>query len=117
MRVVFWLYGLVCLSLLWSGLVLKHSQDHLVSEYLGLHGSSDDSYGMHAFIHWRYVICHTCVCTDARTHGRKLCSNPQLAQTYFFTKKIYVKGDDVDDVRCGVCTGQGMAKMVTIGRK
>ena len=27
-----------------SGLVLKDSQDYLVSEYLGFHRSSDDSY-------------------------------------------------------------------------
>ena len=46
MRVVVWLYGLFCFSLLWSVLVLKHSLNHLVSEYLRLHGSSNDSYGM-----------------------------------------------------------------------
>ena len=39
----------------WSGLVLKDSQDYLVSEYLGFLGSSDDSYGIYANIHWRSV--------------------------------------------------------------
>ena len=41
-----------------SGLVLKDSQDYLVSEYLGFLGSSDDSYDIYAILHWRSVRFH-----------------------------------------------------------
>ena len=39
---------------LWSGLVWS---DNLVSEYVEFHGSSDDSDGIFAYIHWRNLRC------------------------------------------------------------
>ena len=49
---------LVYSGLAWSVVVLKDSQDYLVSEFLVFDGSSDNSYGVYAYILWRNEISH-----------------------------------------------------------
>ena len=61
-----WSLGnVVWCGVMWSGLVCKDSQDELV--YAWFDGSSDDSYGIYAYIHWmerqfsawaKYAICN-----------------------------------------------------------
>ena len=52
--------GLFWSTLAWSGLVLKDSQDYLVSEFLVFDGSSDNSYGVYMPIYFGEMKYHAC---------------------------------------------------------
>ena len=55
---------LVWFDLVWSDLAGLY----FVLDNIRIHGSSDDSCGIYAFIHWRNVKCHAC----GQTGGRKM---------------------------------------------
>ena len=70
---------------------------------MGFNGSSDDSYGIYAFIHWKYMKCrHVCEQTDGHTESGKsgsilLGQNPQ----YHFVREVRKDVDVVVNVISG----------------
>ena len=66
-----WSLGNVVCSagVLWSGLVRKDSQDELVFLYIGFDGSSDDSYGIYAYLHTLEKYEMSCMYTETQRYS------------------------------------------------